>query len=104
MQELQVKYQLDQEKTESKLAVDSAKIQQTQQRIDQEGSKVALQAQRDQSDMMIRMMELQMKEITTLSNAMAQIKNAIGADVIMSPTATQAYEESAINLTDSLEK
>ena len=69
-----------------------------------EGSKVALQAQRDQSDMMIRMMELQMKEITTLSNAMAQIKNAIGADVIMSPTATQAYEESAINLTDSLEK
>jgi hypothetical protein len=92
---LQSGQQTDQQKLQSKLAVDSAKIQQTQQRIDQEGARVQLEAQRDQFERVMAGVAAQNEQFATLATALADIKKAIGADVIMSKNAIGAYESVA---------
>lgn len=88
MQELQVKYAGDQQKLQSKLAVDSAKIDQVQQRIDIEASNA-------RAEQMFRMMELQNEKLSTLADALNSIKSAIGAEVILDQSAVGAYKQVA---------
>ena len=81
------------ENTQSQTALNLAKIEQEQQKID-------LSAQRQQADTMMQMQ----KQIVDTQKAQAEIlnllKQATGADAIMSPTVVRAYEETAQELTD----
>jgi hypothetical protein len=91
MQKLQFDAQGEQQKLQSKLAVDSAKINQTQERIELEGARVQLEAQRDDFKRMTDMMGAQTKQMSTFARALVDIKTAIGADVIVNKDATDAY-------------
>ena len=69
-------------------------------KIEQEQQKIDLSAQRQQADTMMQMQ----KQIVDTQKAQAEIlnllKQATGADAIMSPTVVRAYEETAQELTD----
>lgn len=97
---LQSGQQTDQQKLQSKLAVDSAKIQQTQQRIDQDGARVQLEAQRDQFERVMKTVSAQSEQMATLARALVDIKNAMGADVVVSKDSMDAYENIASEIND----
>jgi hypothetical protein len=100
MMKIQAGMQGDKEKLQSKLAVDSAKIQQTQERIDMERVRVEMDAQKQQFDQMIDMQKQQFERLNTLTSALMNIKNAIGADAIVSEQAVNAYEQTAEDIND----
>jgi hypothetical protein len=107
MQELQVRAAQEQEKTQSKLAVDSARINQNQQKID-------LSAQQQEFNQMMEQMKLQiqaqqqaltsqLEEIKTFATVMKNVKDSMGVDAIVSQEAVEAYQTAADQLGDGME-
>lgn len=72
IQELQAKFAQEQEKTQSKLAVDSAKINQEQQRIDQDGAKMIADVETKMRELALKMADLEQKHATDLNS---EVKN-----------------------------
>jgi len=98
MKEMEVKYMGQQEKLQSDLAVDGAKIQQTQERIELEAKRVELEAARDQFNQMAAMIRMQNEKMQAMGNLLVDIKNAMGADVIVNSAAAKAFNQTAENI------
>jgi len=73
---------------EDKFNVEAAKIDQGQQKIDQ-------QSQKDQFDALFKQQQLQQQEINDSINNLKVLREAMGVDAIVGPTNTQAYKDQA---------
>jgi len=73
---------------EDKYNVDAAKIDQGQQKLD-------LQAQNQAFNAMMAQQKQMLAEFTAAANALNTMRDAMGAESIVSPTAIGAYEEVA---------
>ncbi|NRA52165.1 MAG: hypothetical protein HRU12_23805, partial [Phaeodactylibacter sp.] len=101
--DVQAKYQGQTDKLQSETALNLAKVQQGQQKLDQEAAKDQANQQLDMLRMMIEQQKAQGDQISKLASALSNIKSAIGADVIMTPEATQAYSKVAGKLNNETE-
>ena len=73
---------------DDKFNVEAAKIDQGQQKLDQ-------QSQKQSFDAMMAQQKQMLAEFTAAANALNTMRDAIGAESIVSPTAINAYEEVA---------
>ncbi|MCP4321453.1 MAG: hypothetical protein GY787_06315 [Alteromonadales bacterium] len=98
--------QLEQEKIaleREKLQLDAAKFQRAGEakfntdliQADQNQQKIDLQAQEQQFNSMMKMMEQKQTEMDSAINNLKVLKDAIGADTIIGDTNTQVYKEQA---------
>lgn len=96
MQELQIKFAGQQEKTQSDLAVASAKIDQEQQKIDQAGQKMQIEAMQKQeqmnNEMMKFMREMSLKLTELEQNFATQLNQEVEDNMLIFDPATGAFE------------
>lgn len=83
--------------------MESIKLQQAQQKMDfeQEKQKIQLMAeqQKNQVDSQVKMVDM----LNTMADTLNKISQSIGADMIVSPDANKAYEETAKDISQASE-
>lgn len=97
--DIQAKYTAQNEKLQSETALNMAKVDQGQQKLDLDTFKAQSDQQFKVMQMMLEQQKAQSDEIAKLAGALNQIKSAMGADVVMSENAAQAYDETAKDIT-----
>lgn len=98
--DIQAKYQSQNDKLQSETALNLAKVEQGQQKLDQDAAAKQAQQQMEMMRLMLEQQKAQADEIAKLAQALNNIKSATGVDAIVSPTAAQAYESTAEKLND----
>lgn len=100
-----------QDRLQSGLQVDAAKIQQGQQRIDQDSLKIQLETQKAEFERSMKMQQAMIEQQKAIIDAVKEqaetmkiIKDAMGADAIMSPVGIEAYRQQGEILTDTQER
>lgn len=98
--DVQAKYQGQAEKLQSETALNMAKVEQGQQQIDMQAQQQQQAQQLEMMRLLLEQQKAQADEVAKLASALKSIKDATGADAIVSPTAARAYEETAADLVD----
>lgn len=120
MRELQIRFSGQQEKLQSSLAVDSAKINQEQERIELSALELQIkrqaqefnqlmqlqgqqaQQQAAQFEQVVKAQQAQIDQMVALADMLTKIRTAIGADAIIDPNAVKAYAGTAEQLSSEV--
>lgn len=98
--EIQSKHQSQSEKLQSETALNFAKVEQGQQKLDQEAVFKQQQQQMEVMRMMLEQQKAQSDELAKLAGALKMIREAMGADVVVSPDAAKAYQNTAQDIAE----
>lgn len=93
--DMQAKYAAQNDKLQSETALNIAKVEQGQQKLDQDAASKQAAQQMEMMRLMLEQQKAQADEIAKLAQALNNIKSATGADAIMSQNAVEAYENTA---------
>lgn len=91
--DMQAKYQGQADKLQSETALNLAKVEQGQQEL-------LLKEQNQQFQQMLEMQKALMDELAVQAKVLKDLKDATGADVIVSPNVAQAYNSVAEDIND----
>lgn len=97
--DIQGKYASQNEKLQSETALNLAKVNQGQQKLDQDAAKTEAAQQMELMRMMLEQQKAQAQEVAQLASALKSIKDAMGADVVVNDNAAKAYDETAQDIT-----
>lgn len=97
--DIQGKYTSQNEKLQSETALNIAKVNQGQQKLDQDAAKNEAAQQMELMRMMLEQQKAQAQEVAQLASALKSIKEAMGADVVVNDNAAKAYDETAQDIT-----
>lgn len=97
--DLQAKYTAQNDKLQSETALNIAKVNQGQQKLDQDAAKNEAAQQMELMRMMLEQQKAQAQEVAQLASALKSIKEAMGADVVVNDNAAKAYDETAQDIT-----
>lgn len=97
--DIQGKYASQNEKLQSETALNIAKVNQGQQKLDQDAAKTETSQQMELMRMMLEQQKAQAQEVAQLASALKSIKEAMGADVVVNDNAAKAYDETAQDIT-----
>lgn len=100
--DVQAKYQGQAEKLQSETALNMAKVNQGQQKLDQDSLMQQQQQQMEMMRLMIEQQKAQSEEVAKLASALKSLKDATGADAIVSGSAATAYESTAQKINSEL--
>ncbi|ANJ65511.1 putative portal protein [Pseudoalteromonas virus vB_PspP-H6/1] len=97
--DIQEKYTAQQQKLQSETALNFAKVEQGQQKLNQDAESAQAKQQMELMRMMLEQQKAQADEVAKLASALKSIKDAMGADVVVSENAAKAYDETAQDIT-----
>lgn len=92
-QKLQLEIDKFRAEMQGKLGVEGAKLEQEQQKIDQNDAKLQMQLQQQQFSQMMEMIKTQNEALNKQAATLNLLKDAMGADAIVSPQTAQAYSQ-----------
>lgn len=92
-QKLQLEIDKFRAEMQGKLGVEGAKLEQEQQKIDQNDAKLQMQLQQQQFSQMMEMIKTQNEALNKQAATLNLLKDAMGADAIVSPQTARAYSQ-----------
>lgn len=103
-QRLQLEIEKFQAEMQGKLGVEGAKLDLEQQKVDQNEAKLQMQLQQQQFNQMMEMIKTQNEALNKQAATLNLLKDAMGADAIVSPQTAQAYSQQTGIIQDTQEK
>ena len=101
--ELQDNSQARRDKLDSETALNVAKVQQENRKIDLSELEMQLKAQSEQTKLLMEQNQSMVQGMNTMADTLNKLKDAMGADAIISPTVANAYEETAEQINQEIE-
>lgn len=95
--------QAEAEKAQAQTADTMSKITEREQKIELQANKMLMEDQNKKEDRMLDMMKEQNNQIKTLADTLKTLKDAIGAEAIVTPANTEAYNKQAVKTIEAIE-